>query len=54
MRVFDVHKIVQGIYGTRHCNKCINELRRHEIQQRIAQWTLSEPEDITIPISDLI
>jgi hypothetical protein len=38
-RTFDKVKIVQGTYGTRHCNKCINELRRHEIREHVASWT---------------
>jgi hypothetical protein len=53
-RTFDKIKIVQGIYGTRHCNKCINELRRHEIQDRIASWNRPEPQQASIPISELI
>jgi hypothetical protein len=51
-RTFDTIKIVQGTYGTRHCNKCINELRRHEIRERVACWTRPEPRQE--PISDLI
>jgi len=43
-RTFDTIKIVQGVYGTRHCNKCINELRRHEIRERAARWARSEEE----------
>ena len=35
---FDVRKIVQGVYGTRHCNKCIKQLRKHELENRRAQW----------------
>jgi len=55
LRTFDVIKIVQGTYGTRHCNKCINELRRHEIQYRISEWSRPEIiEDASILISDLI
>jgi len=54
VRTFDTIKIVQGIYGTRHCNKCINELRNHEVRERIATWTRPDDEDISIPIQDLI
>jgi hypothetical protein len=38
VRTFDTKKIVQGVYGTRHCNKCINELLKHEIQDRVRSW----------------
>ena len=44
-RTFDTIKIVQGVYGTRHCNKCDNELRRHEIRERTARWTIPEEND---------
>jgi hypothetical protein len=56
LRTFDTIKIVQGIYGTRHCNKCINEMKRHEIRDRIAIWTRPSPdvEDRSIPIHDLL
>jgi hypothetical protein len=56
VRTFDAIKIVQGIYGTRHCNKCINELRRHEIRDRIESWTRpeEEKEDLIISIHELI
>ena len=55
LRTFDTIKIVQGTYGTRHCNKCIKELQRHEIQLRVAQWSRPEIiEDTSIQIRDLI
>uniref|UniRef100_A0A6C0B930 Uncharacterized protein n=1 Tax=viral metagenome TaxID=1070528 RepID=A0A6C0B930_9ZZZZ len=55
IRTFDKLKIVQGIYGTRHCNNCMNELRNHEIRERVASWTIpSDLEDNSIPIRDLI
>ena len=55
LRTFDTIKIVQGIYGTRQCNKCINELRRHEIHARVASWTIPEvEEDNSILIRELI
>jgi hypothetical protein len=55
MRTFDKVKIVQCIYGTRHCNKCMNELRNHEIRDRVSNWTRpTEIEDVSIPICDLI
>ena len=38
LRIFDKTKIIQNTYGVRHCNKCMNQLRHHEIQQRAAQW----------------
>ena len=38
IRTFDHAKIVQGVYGTRHCNKCVKELRNHELQNRMASW----------------
>jgi hypothetical protein len=38
LRTFDKAKITQNTYGVRHCNKCINQLRQHEIQRRVAQW----------------
>ncbi len=49
MRTFDTVKIVQGTYGTRHCNKCINELRRHEIRDRVETWTTPSEEEQSIP-----
>jgi predicted amidophosphoribosyltransferase len=56
-RTFDTIKIVQGIYGTRHCNKCINELRRHEIRERAARWARpeeEEKEDRSISIHEMV
>lgn len=54
LRTFDKVKIVQGIYGTRHCNKCTKQLQHHEIQRRVAQWNIPEIiEDISIPIPQL-
>ena len=54
-QTFDTIKIVQDIYGTRHCNNCINELRSHELRERIAILTRpTESEDISIPIRDLL
>ena len=38
LRVFDAVRIVQGVYGTRHCNKCVNQLRKHELQDRVRRW----------------
>jgi len=46
-RTFDKVKIVQGVYGTRQCNKCINELRHHELRERVASWTRPVLEDST-------
>ena len=46
LRTFDKTKIVEGTYGTRHCNKCINQLRKHEIQRRVAQWNPPVPPQI--------
>ena len=55
-RTFDTIKIVQGIYGTRHCNKCVKELQNHEIRRRVAQWVNTDQpvDDLSIPICDLI
>ena len=38
LRTFDNIKIIHGTYGTRHCNKCIIQLRKHELQIRISTW----------------
>ena len=35
LRTFDCIKIVQGVYGTRHCKKCVKELQKHEMQNRL-------------------
>jgi len=52
---FDTIKIVQCVYGTRHCNKCMNELRRHEIRERAALLTdEEEKEDLSISIHELL
>ena len=51
LRVFDIVKIVQGRYGTRHCNKCVNELHRHELHNRRQTWArppLEEAPSISI------
>ena len=54
-RTFDKVKIVQGVYGTRHCNKCVNELRNHELRERVASWTRpSEGEDTRISNQHII
>lgn len=45
-RVFDTIKIVQGIYGTRHCNKCVKELHNHAIRERVASWNRNEPSEL--------
>ena len=59
LRTYDTVKIVQGIYGTRQCNKCAKELQHHEIQRRVAQWNepIQEDEqedDVSIPINQLL
>ena len=53
VRTFDKVKIVQGIYGTRHCNKCINELRNHELRERVASWRCESDEDRSIAINEV-
>jgi len=55
LRTFDQIKIVQGIYGTRQCNKCTKELQHHEIQIRVAQWIEpNQEDDVSIPINQLL
>ena len=53
-RVFDTNKIIQGVYGTRHCSKCMKELQNHLIRERVASWNNQENETATIQIQELM
>jgi len=54
LRVFDTIKIIQGIYGTRHCSKCMKELQNHSIRDRVALWNTEENEPSEISIQELM
>jgi hypothetical protein len=53
-RVFDTNKIIQGVYGTIHCSKCMKELHNHSIRERVARWNQETTEAEPVRISELL